>query len=69
MFHDILEHARIELVDDLLADARGEDQFRVPEHGEVPGDGWPGRVEVLCDLAGRAGSVFQQAEDVAPGGV
>lgn len=69
MFHDILEHARIELVDDLLSDARGEHEVGVSQDGEMPGDGWPGRVEVLGNLPGRAGAVLQQAEDVAPGGV
>ena len=69
MLDHVLEHGHVELIDDLLAHSSGDDEVRMPEHGEVPGDGGPGGVKVLGDLAGGTGPVAQEAEDVPAGGV
>jgi hypothetical protein len=69
MIDDILEDAGVELVDDLLSNARGEDEVGVAKHGKVSRDGGPRGVEMLRDFAGRERTVFQEAEDVTPGGV
>ena len=69
MFDDVLEDAHVELIDDLLSDARGGDELRLAQDGEVARDGGPRGVEVLGDLAGREGPAPQEAEDVAAGGV
>jgi hypothetical protein len=50
---DILNAARVGLVDDPLSDACREDEVSAAQDGEVAQHGQPGRVEVLGDLAGR----------------
>ena len=65
MFDDVLEDAHVELIDDLLADARGGDELRLAQDGEVPRDGRPGRIEVLGDLAGRPRPVAQEPQDIS----
>src|SRR5690348_10562014 len=42
VLHHVLEDCRIQLVDDLLPIALGEDEPRVTEHAEVARDGGPG---------------------------
>src|SRR5437763_7893854 len=69
VFHDVLEDAHVELIDDLLADARGGDELRLAQDGEVPRDRGPGGVEVLGDLARGPRPVAQEPQDVAAGGV
>ena len=69
MFDDVLEDAHVELIDDLLSDARGGDELRLAQDGEVARDGGPGGVEVLGDLAGGPRPVAQEPQDVAAGGV
>ena len=66
---EVLEDGGVELVDDLLAAALGENEAGVAECAEVAGDGGPGGWEVVGDLAGRARSVAEEAEDFAAGGV
>src|SRR3954467_10025204 len=66
---DVLEDAHVELIDDLLADARGGDELRLAQDGEVPRDGRPGGIEVLGDLAGGPRPVAQEPQDIAAGGV
>jgi len=69
MFDDFLEDAHVELIDDLLADARGGDELRLAQDGEVPRHGRPGGIEVLGDLAGRPRPVTQEPQDVAARGI
>src|SRR6185503_12470298 len=66
---EVLEDGGVELVDDLLAAALGENEAGVAERAEVARDGGPGGREVLGDLAGRARSVAEESEDLAAGGV
>src|SRR5437868_6118299 len=65
MLNEVLEDGGIQLIHDLLAVALGEDEPRVTESAEVPGDGGPGGRELLGDLAGGLGSVAEQAENLA----
>ena len=69
MLDDFLSDTHVELVDDLLTHARGLDELRLPQDGEVPRYGGPGGIEVLGDLARRPRPVTQQPQDVAAGGV
>src|SRR5262245_37165299 len=65
VFDDFLEDAHVELIDDLLADARGSDELRLAQDGEVPRHGGPGGIEVLGDLARGPRPVAQQPQDIA----
>src|SRR3982751_2637052 len=65
VFDDVLEDAHVELIDDLLADARGGDELRLAQDGEVPRHGRPGGIEVLGDLAEVPRPVAQQPQDIA----
>src|SRR5690349_4376594 len=69
LLEDIVEHGGVELVDDLLAVALGENEPGVAEHAEVARHGRPRGWEMLCDLARGARSVAEQLEDVASGRV
>ena len=67
MVHDLLENAYVQLIDDLLAHAGGDDEARLPEDGEMARHGGPGRVEVLGDLPRRPRPIPQEPQDVPPG--
>lgn len=69
MVDEVLEHGGVELVDDLLAVALGENEPGVAEHAEVPGDRGPRRGKVFGDFTRCARSVAQELEDVAARGV
>src|SRR6266567_1498055 len=69
VFDEVVEHGRIELIDDLLPVALRQNEVGVAQHGEVPRDRGPRRREAFGDLPRRARSVAQQAKDLAPGRV
>jgi hypothetical protein len=51
MLNDILKDGRVQLVNELLSVANGENETGLLEYREVPGDGGPRTREVLRDLA------------------
>src|SRR5262245_16239505 len=67
VFAALFEDTHVELIDDLLADASGGDQPGLAQDGQMTRDGGPGGIEVLGDLAGGAGPVAQQPQDVPSG--
>src|SRR6476620_3901741 len=69
VFDDLFEDAHVELIDDLLADARGGDELRLAQDGEVPRHGRPGGIEVLGDLAGGPRPIAQEPQDIAARGI
>ena len=69
MLNDVLEDTRVELVDDLLADAGRENKLCVAEDGEVPRDSGPRGVEMVGNFAGREWTLFQEAKNIPSGGV
>src|SRR5512146_1686514 len=60
----ILEHRRVELVDDLLSLPLGQHESGVAELGEVSRYGRPRGRESRGDLARRARPVAQEAQDL-----
>src|SRR5471032_1212688 len=61
---EVVEDGGVELVDDLLAVALGQNQSGVAQLPQVPRDRRPRGGEVRRDLAGRARSIAQQAENL-----
>src|SRR6185369_10705836 len=66
-FNHILKHGSVQLVNDLLSIALGQDQPRVLEYAQVAGDGWPAGAELVSDLARRAWPGAKQLEDLTAG--
>src|SRR4030095_16983262 len=62
---EILEHRRIQLVDDLLPVALRENEPGVAEHAQVARDRRPRRREVIGDVAGRARTIAQETQYLA----
>src|SRR5687768_15272014 len=69
MLHCVLEYGRVELIHHRRTVTLRADQFRVPQHGQVPRDGWPGRIERLGEVTRGFRSGAQQSQDFAPGRV
>ena len=68
-FDDLLEHGGVHVVFDEFAFAFRNDQARGPQHRQMPRDGRPAAVEGVGDVAGRASSFPEQAQDAPAGGI
>src|SRR5687767_15620467 len=64
---DVLENGGVQLVDDVLAVPFGQNQLRILEHAQVPGDGRPAGGEFPGDLTGRARPASKELENLAAG--
>src|SRR5213083_389610 len=65
MAHDVLKHRRIELVEDFLPLPLGRDEPGVAKNRKVPRNGRPARMEVVGNLARRAGTAAEKRQDIA----
>src|SRR5258708_28047348 len=67
VLNEVLADGRVALRSNLLGLSLGRHEPRVAEHGEMPGNRRPARLEAVRDLSGRQRPVPQEPEDLAPG--